>query len=240
MKKASVAVTVFCMPKRLLLVALLLPAPSTAADLTGYASVTTDYVRRGISQSGSDVAAQLGLDVDTDWGGLLGAWASTIDNMRQDGRQHDIELNAYAGYGHDLGRSWRLTGFVVAYSYPGLDTPFDYDYIEYSLSANYDDRYWIEFGFTSDYYGTGRNARNVEIFGEWPLAGAWSLGVGVGENDVSDVVGEDYRFWQIGATGHFDRASVDVRYHDTDGSVPFLSTEDTAKARVVLTLTIPF
>ena len=229
------------MPKLLLLlVALLLPALSTAADLTGYAALTTDYVRRGVSQSGSDVAVQLGVDVEAEWGGLLGAWASTIDNMRQDGRQHDIELNAYAGYGHDVGRSWRLTGFAVAYNYPGLDTPFDYDYIEYSLSASYDDRYWIEVGFTGDYYGTGRNARMVEVFGEWPLAGAWSLGVGIGENDVSDVVGENYRFWQIGATGYFDRASVDVRYHDTDGAVPFLSTEDTAKARVVLTLTIPF
>lgn len=224
----------------LILFIFLLQIAPAGADVTGYASLTTDYVRRGVSQSGSDVAVQLGVDVESDWGGMLGAWGSTIDNMRQAGRQHDLELNVYAGYGRDVSRNWRLSAFVISYNYPGLDTPFGYDYIEYSLSANHDDRFWIEYAFTSDYYGTGRKASNFELFGEWPLAGAWSLGAGVGRNDVGDVVGEDYSYWQLGATGSFRHASVDVRYHDTDGTVPFFSTDDTAKARVVLTLTIPF
>ena len=219
---------------------LLLPALCGAAEVTGYVSLTTDYVRRGVSQSGDDVAAQLGVDVESDWGGMFGVWGSTIDNMQKAGRQHDVELNAYIGYGRDITRNWRLSAFVVGYSYPGLDTPFNYDYVEYSISANYDDRYWIEYGFSSDYYGTGRDAGNIEVFGEWPVAGTWSLGAGVGFNNVSDVVGEDYGYWQLGATGSFRNASLDVRYHDTDGTVPFLSTEDTAEARVVLTLTIPF
>jgi uncharacterized protein (TIGR02001 family) len=223
----------------ILFIFLLLAAPA-GADVTGYVALTTDYVRRGVSQSGGDVAAQLGADVESDWGGLLGAWASTIDNMRQAGRQHDIELNAYLGYGRDIGPDWRLSAFVIGYFYPGLDTPFSYDYVEYAISANYDDRYWLEYGFTSDYYGTGRNASNIEVFGEWPLVGAWNLGAGIGLNDVSDVVGKDYSYWQVGATGSFRYASVDLRYHDTDETVPFLSTEDTANTRVVLTLTIPF
>ncbi len=217
-----------------------LPCSSGATEFNAYATLTSDFVRRGVSQSDADPAVQLGADFGFDNGFIAGAWASSVDNRSRAGQQHDIELNAYAGYGRDIGDRWRLSGFIVAYSYPGMRTPFDYDYAEILLSANFDDRYWIEYAYAGDYYGTGDRAWNVEALGEWPLFGAWNLSGGLGRLDLSDVVGSGYTYWQLGISGDLGIASLDLRFHDTDRLVPFFSSPKTAKARLVLTLTIPF
>ena len=127
------------------------PAIAPAAELTGYATLTSDFVRRGVSQSDADPAVQLGADFAFQNGFIAGAWGSTVDNRSQAGQQRDLELNIYAGYGRDTSERWRLSGFAIAYNYPGMDTPFDYDYIVLLASANYDDRFWLEFAYAPDY-----------------------------------------------------------------------------------------
>jgi uncharacterized protein (TIGR02001 family) len=218
----------------------LFPAATSAAELTGYATLTSDFVRRGVSQSYTDPAVQLGADLAFQTGIIAGAWASTVDNRSQSGKQHDVELNVYAGYGQDAGDRWRLSGFVIAYTYPGMETPFDYDYVEFLGSANYDDRFWIEFAYAPDYYGTGDPAWNAELLAEWPLVGPWRFSAGLGRFDLGRVVDTDYVYWQAGITGDVGVASLDLRFHDTNRVVPFFSSPDTARERIVLTLTIPF
>jgi uncharacterized protein (TIGR02001 family) len=215
-------------------------ASDALAEVSGYVTLTSDFVRRGVSQSDADPAFQLGVDIGFENGFIAGAWGSSVDNRSRAGQQHDIELNAYAGYGRDVGERWRLSGFFVAYSYPGMDTPFDYDYREYLVSANYNDRYWLEYAYAPDYYGTGDGAWNLEALGEWPMLRAWRVSGGIGHFDLTDVVGSRYTYWQLGITGDVGIANLDLRFHDTDRVVPFFSSTKTAKARIVVTLTIPF
>lgn len=228
--------------QRLLVIALVasLPALSPAAELTGYATVTTDFVRRGVSQSDADPAVQFGADLTFRNGFIAGAWASTVDNRSQAGRQDDVELNFYAGYGRDASDRWRISGFVIAYTYPGMDTPFDYDYVELLASANFDDRFWLEASYAPDYYGTGDPAWNAELLGEWALFGRWRASAGLGRFDLSRVVGAHYVYWQAGVSGELGRINLDLRFHDTDREVPFFSSPDTARERVVFTVTVPF
>ena len=227
---------------RLFLIVLVacLPAVAPAAELTGYATLTSDFVRRGVSQSDASPAVQLGADLAFQNGFVAGAWASTVDNRSRAGQQHDVEVNLYAGYGRDAGDRMRLSGFVIAYNYPGMDTPFDYDYVEFLASANYDDRFWLEFAYAPDYYGTGEAAWNTELLGEWPLIGGWQFSAGLGWFDLSRVVDSDYAYWQAGVTADVGIVSLDLRFHDTNRVVPFFSSPETARERVVLTLTIPF
>lgn len=216
------------------------PLAVSGAETSGYVALTSDFVRRGVSQSDDDPAIQLGIDIGFDSGFVAGAWGSSVDNFSRAGQQHDIELNAYAGYGRDIGDVWRVTGFVVAYNYPGMDTPFSYDYVEFLLSANFDDHYWIEYAYAPDYYGTGNAAWNAEVLGEWPLLGSWNISGGIGRSDLDEVVGADYTYWQLGITGSAGIVAIDLRFHDTNRVVPFFSSRKTADARTVLTLTIPF
>jgi uncharacterized protein (TIGR02001 family) len=50
-----------------------------AVDLGGYAVLTTDCVKRGVTQSDRDPAPQLSTEVSFENGFYMGVWASTID-----------------------------------------------------------------------------------------------------------------------------------------------------------------
>ena len=56
-----------------------LVSPTRAADVTGYAVLTSDYVFRGVSYSDGHASVQAGADVALQSGLYLGAWASSVD-----------------------------------------------------------------------------------------------------------------------------------------------------------------
>lgn len=229
------------MHRRLLVSILLLCAHnSSAAEFAGYVAITTDYVKRGVTQSNGNPALQLGTDLSFTNGFFLGAWASTIDINNGPGRQRDLEVNYYAGYVVDATKFWRISASAVAYDYPGQSGNVNYAYQEYSLGGSYDDRLWLEFSYSPDLYHTGLSATNVDLFAEWPLNSFWAIGGGAGYYDASSLTGSAYQYWQLGITGSFKWADVDFRIHDTDKWVPIISTPDRAKSRVVFKIQIPF
>ncbi len=216
-----------------------LPA-AMAAEFSGYAAGTSDYVKRGVTQSNADAAIQLGGDVFFDSGLFLGAWGSTVDIDNGPNRHRDLELNLYAGFNYDVSRLWRVSARVVSYLYPGQTGDFDYDYVEYSLAVNYDDRYWLEYSYSPDLYNTNRVSHNIEAYTERPLAGNWSIGAGAGYYDVSDLLGQGYGYWQLGVTASYQYADIDIRFHDTNRSVPLISTDERAQQRIAVTIKVPF
>jgi hypothetical protein len=67
------------------------------------------------------------------------------------------------------------------------------------------------------------------------------LGAGAGYYDVSALTGRSYRYWQLGITRPLGRIDIDLRYHDTDHSVPIISSAGgAARARLVLSAKLPF
>ena len=213
---------------------------SSAAEFAGYLALTTDYVKRGVTQSDSHSALQLAADVSFTSGFFLGAWGSTFDIENGPTRQRDLEVNYYAGYAFDASNAWQISVSTVAYVYPGQTGSVDYDYLEYSLGANFDDRIWLEFSYSPDLYNSGLSSTNVDLFAEWPLNSVWALGGGAGYYDTSNLTGYTYRYWQLGVTGSFKLADIDLRFHGTDKWVPIISTPERAKSRVVLTIRFPF
>lgn len=222
------------------LLALLQVANVNGAEIGGYVSLTSDYVRRGVTQSDGDPALQVGGDLRFDSGFFLGAWASTVDISRSPDRERDLEVDYYAGYALDASERWQFTAMVVLYTYPGQTGPIDYDYEEYSITSNYNDRLWIEYSYSPDLYHSNRSAQNIDVYAEWPLNSRWSIGLGAGHYDTSDLNDSQYTYWQIGITRAFAWADLDFRYHDTDTAVPFVSSPRWADSRVAITLQIPF
>ena len=232
--------TVRLLRTSVLLFAAFSTATSAAAEITGYAVLTTDYVFRGVSYSDSHGAAQLGGDVSFDSGFYLGAWGSTIDIGNGQGRQRDFELDVYLGYTLDVSNRWSVGANIVSYNFPGAEGPFDYDYFEYSLAINYNDRVWFEYSFSPDIYHSHYSTQNFELYTEWQLGGALTLGAGAGFYDVSNFSGSDYSYWQLGVTRPFGAIDVDLRYFDTSDWVPNISTPDRAKERIVLSARYQF
>ncbi len=223
-----------------MLLALIAFRPSVAAEFAGYVALTSDYVKRGVSQSDSGAALQLGADISFDSGFFAGAWGSSVDIDSGPTRHRDSELNLYVGYDYDVSDLWRLSANLVSYEYPGQTGNIDYSYIEYTLAVNYDDHLWLEYGYSPDLYNSNRSSENVELYAEYSLSDNWSVGSGAGYYDVSNLTGQGYGYWQVGATRNFRYADIDIRYHDTNRSVYIFSTDDLASARVAVTVTVPF
>jgi len=228
------------MPLILSLLLLICSQSTSAADFGGYVALTSDYVKRGVTQSEGDPALQLGAEFSFERGFFLGAWGSTIDIDNGPSRQRDLEINYYAGYVHEVSELWLFSATAVAYVYPGQSGDVDYSYQEYSVTGNFDDRVWIEIAYSPDLYDSGQSSTNIDLYAEWPLNNNWAIGAGAGHYDTSDLSGKSFQYWQLGITKSLRWADVDLRFYDTDSWVPIISNPDRAKSRVVLKLQIPF
>ena len=213
---------------------------AAATDLTGYVVLTTDYVWRGVTQSNGDPAAQAGVDVSFRSGIFAGIWGSTIDIDNGEGRLRDTEVNYYLGYSREAWQRWTLGISAIAYTYPGQQGAIDYDYEEIILSANFDDRAWLEYAYSPDLYHTGVESHNVELFTEFPAGDHLVVGAGAGYYDVSNLVGDGYAYWEVGVTWPIRRFDLDLRYHDTSRWVPVISTPDRAEPRVAFSVRVTF
>ncbi len=211
-----------------------------AAEVTGYAVLTTDYVYRGVTYSDSHGAVQIGGDVSLDSGLFFGVWGSTVDISNGPGRQRDLEIDYYVGYGYEISNKWSVTAHVVAHNFPGAKGEFDYDYVEYSLTTNYNDRLWLEYSYSPDLFHSGQSTQNLDLYSEWPTVGQLTLGAGFGIYDVSNLTGADYSYWQLGVTYPFGVVDIDLRYFATSDWVPIVSTPDRADDRIVLSVKIQF
>jgi uncharacterized protein (TIGR02001 family) len=212
----------------------------SAAEFSGYATLKSDYVRRGITQSDGNPAFQLGADVNFENGLFVGLWGSTVDITNGPSRKRNVEVDYYAGYVIDVSESWQFSAGVVAYTYPGQTGNVDYDYEEYSLGGNYEDRIWLEVAYSPDLYNTGLSSTNIDLYAEWPINRVLAIGGGAGYYDTSNLTGRTYRYWQLGVTASLRSVDIDLRVHDIDTWVPILTTPDQAKSRIALTLQIPF
>ena len=114
---------------------LLMLSTTAFADLSGSATITNDYVWRGMSQ-GAENALQVGIDYNNDNGFYAGAWTSDVDF----GGDVDREVDLYAGWSGALIAD--VTIGYIKYDYQGK--AFDFEEILYGLSFSN--------GLTVNYY----------------------------------------------------------------------------------------
>ncbi|MEK0416120.1 MAG: hypothetical protein RI949_126 [Pseudomonadota bacterium] len=100
------------------------PAPAAApaaapeaSPLTFNIGAVTEYRYRGISQSRLKPALQGGFDV-TQGAFYLGAWASTINWIKDSGGKANTEIDIYGGVKGDLAKDTAYDIGVLTYSYP--------------------------------------------------------------------------------------------------------------------------
>lgn len=221
--------------------AALAPTPAAAAELNGYVTLRSDYVWRGITFSDGHFAAQLGADLTFDNGFYLGAWASSVDIEVGASANRDAEVDYYVGYIHELSDTWAIGANAVAYTFPGARGAFDYDYQEVAVNLNYADRAWLEYAYSPGIFHTGEETHNVSLFAEQLLPNEFVLSGGVGHYDVSALSGSGYTYWELGVSRSLsNRVELDLRYHDANRWVRFLSSPERTGKRVVVSARFSF
>lgn len=224
--------------KRLLSALIVLLPGVAASEFSGLATLTSEYIYRGLEMSDGDPAFQLGLDYEHDTGFFIGAWVSTIDIQTVMGSR-DTELDYYAGFNYAAESPVTATVTLLRYSFPGQTGMHSYDYNEVLVGATWRERYSIELGYTSNLYGLDRVARHWELRSEWPFASAWVISASLGGNDMSDAGVARYLHWDIGASARFSRLTFDLRWYDNEQPDGF-AAPSSANSQLVLSISAAF
>lgn len=199
-----------------------LPAQAMAQETGDWAfnaAFGTDNRSKGISKSEGDPFALLGLEW-TDASGLfyVVAEGETIDHST--GSRFEAEINAgwrpeAAGFEFDFNAAhkWYLDAA------PGMDDDaweFTAD-VSRDLSRRVDAR--LRFQYSPDSAGSTRSWTWVEARGRIRLTERIRASAAVGRRE--QVNSRDYTAWNIGADYEInDRASLDLRWYDTDVASP--------------------
>ncbi len=85
-------------------------------NFSGTATITSDYVFRGLSQTKEDPAVQASFDYKHPSGVFLGAWASNVDETISEG---NVEIDLYGGYRGQLFENLSYELSIIYYWYPG-------------------------------------------------------------------------------------------------------------------------
>lgn len=230
-----------CLPSAMILTlfgSLLYVFIAAASEFSGVATLTSEYIYRGLEVSEGDPALQLGLDYEHDSGLFVGVWASTI-NIRSAMGSRDTELDYYAGFHYAANSPLTATVTLLRYSYPGRTGMHSYDYNEVLVGTTWRERYSIELGYTSNLYGLNRIGRHWELRTERPVANAWVIGAALGGNDMSDAGVSRYLHWDVGASARFSRLTFDLRWYDNERPDGF-AAQSSANSQLVLSISTAF
>jgi uncharacterized protein (TIGR02001 family) len=121
---------------------------ANAADpitVSGTAAFTTDYMFRGVSQTSSTAATQVGMTFAHESGAYFSAWGSSVVGAVSAG---GLELDTLLGYSGKTGEVAYDVG-VMRYNYPANNVPYAYNELYGSVSTM---GAKLGLNFSSDYY----------------------------------------------------------------------------------------
>ncbi len=162
------------------------PASASAFTTSGNVAFTSDYVFRGISQTGGHTALSGGFDVAHSSGFTAGVWASNVNWTNT-----TLEVDLYANYGFSLSKDFSASVGYLAYVYEG-NSSLNTGEINAAVSA---------YGFTAkishavtDYFGiAGSGTQYYELNYAYEVAAikGLSLGLHYGVTDGKNAADND-------------------------------------------------
>lgn len=185
-----------------------------AADFSGSAALTTDYVFRGISQTLGDPAAQAGFKVAGESGVYGQVWGSTVEFAGDTGASSEIDY--IVGWSGKLADDWALDVNVTYFDYPSARV--DLSYAELIGTVTYRDNYWLMVGWSPDVFATSETGVYAQVGARMPLSDTVRLEGALAHYDLDDAYGDSYSHAQLGAVWAF-KAPFELRVtaHGTDG-----------------------
>jgi len=214
------------------------PAFAVAAEeesphsLSANVTLTSDYIFRGISQTGGDPAIQGGIDYSHASGLYLGTWASNVGWIEdfQGYQRGNMEIDLYGGFRGPIGKSdFTFDVGAIQYMYPGeragavdADTTEIYGALGWKwFTVKYS--YYLSdevFGVPSD------GGDYLGISGSLPVGETGlTLGASWGTFGFDEEPDAEYDDWSVSATYDMGKLSklgdgftVGMKYTDTNAS----------------------
>jgi len=185
------------------------------AELSANVGATSNYIWRGVSQTGDNAAISGGIDYAHDSGLYAGTWVSTLGNGNGE------ELDLYGGFsgeassvGYDVG--------AIYYAYPSLnDSNFAELYGSVSVS-----NFTVGLNYTVSGENDGGTFDDGDLYyyasASFDLGDGWGVGGTIGHYSFDKVSSADYSHFQLDVT----KSAGD--YGDVTFSLSDVFDEDTA------------
>ena len=211
------------------------PAAAPTPAVTANVSLVTNYLYRGISQTGGKPALQGGFDYTHESGFYAGVWGSSISWISDEklASSAGLELDTYLGFKNSFATDFNYDVGFLRYNYPGTyaspmpagfakaDTNEVYGLIGYK---------WISFKYSyslGDTFGTA-GARGTDYFdlsANYPIADTGiTLGAHYGKQDYkgpnagSGLTALSYDDYRLSVTKDFSGYAVGLTYSKTNAA----------------------
>lgn len=161
---------------------------SALAGVSGNVSVASDYIYRGIAQTGGTSVVQGGLDYGHESGFYVGTWASSLG----DGL---YELNHYAGFAFEAGGVSFDLGALL-YHYPDSSAS---DTAEYTLGVGFG-ALSLSYSYSPDWFSTDEDASYLNAGYSFELSDSVALDLALGYSfgdGIKASVGEEYLDYSV-------------------------------------------
>jgi uncharacterized protein (TIGR02001 family) len=214
-------------------------ARSEAADFSGNAALTSDYVWRGSTQTHGDAAVQAGFKVAGDSGFYASIWGSSVEFAPE--THASSELDFTVGWGKALDDDWAFDVNVLRYQYPS--TTVDLNWTELNGTVTYKGNYWGSLGWSNEALGYDASGTYALVGAKFPVNDAFRVEAALAHYFLSDdVVAEDgYTHGSVSAIWAFHAPfELRVTAHATDSNAKHIFGDDFAGSRIEAALQASF
>lgn len=189
--------------------------PAGEFDVSMTATLASDYIWRGQSQTAGNGAVQGSLDVAHETGLYAGVWASNVDDFAFPGNNGgaNMEVDYYFGYGGSITDDITYDLSWATYTYPEASI-WNSDEFLASISA-----YGVTLGSKYAYDPQSKLYTYIAYDYELPMEVGLSLGYGQSDyKDPIDATGSNTKYddWSVGLSKTLVGLDFSLTYTDTD------------------------
>ncbi|MBC7991182.1 MAG: hypothetical protein H7Y19_16590 [Luteimonas sp.] len=218
-----------------------LGANAEAAEFSGSAALTTDYVWRGTTQTQGDPAVQVGFKAAGDSGWYASVWGSNVEFAPE--THASSELDFTVGWAHSLSDDWALDVNVLHYRYPS--TTVDLNWTELNSTLTYAGNYWLSIGYSPEVFGSEETGVYTLVGAKFPVSDSFRFEAAAGYYFLDDLNGDShddsYAHGLVSAVWAF-KAPFEARLtgHATDSNAKDFFGDDFAGNRIEAALQASF
>jgi len=208
----------------------------TIPDVTvsGSAAVTTDYMFRGVSQTGNDAAVQASMTFGHKSGAYASVWGSSVNGgINKDGSEIDVALGYVTPLALTATLQPKLDVGVVRYVYSGSGADVDFNEIyaktTFASAAMKDDALTLGVAYSDEYFNESNQFYYVSAGYTAPITGTnFGVVANVGYNkfdssaDMRNALAttqlndSDYFDYKVGATFGVQGLGAELAYVGSD------------------------
>ncbi|WP_342316741.1 TorF family putative porin [Lysobacter sp. FW306-1B-D06B] len=209
--------------------AMSLGATAQAAQLSGNAALTSDYVWRGTTQTQGDAAVQAGFKLAGDSGFYGSVWGSNVEFAPD--THASSELDFTVGWAGEIAPDWAVDVNVLRYQYPS--TTVDLNWTELNGTLTYAGNYWLSVGWSPEALGSEESGTYTQLGARFHVNDTLRFEAAAGYYFLDDVYDERYAHGQLSAIWAV-KAPLELRVtaHGTDSGAKRIFGDDFAGSRI--------